>query len=150
MPNYTKWDHEKRSPYETWKKMGKSGLTGLRVQEKYSGSSADCVTTGIAALEVGKGDFNAAYAVMLNGLISEIIEGHSSDEIKEKWLMPLAKGDCLLGIAITEPNAGSDAANLKTKAEKEGNAYICKDVRLVIRESIFLFDRRWINMYHLS
>lgn len=124
LPHYTKWDREQKFPYEIWSKMGGLGLTGLRVQEKYNGSSANCVTTGIAALEVGKGDFNAAYAVMLNGLISEILEEHASEEIKEEWLKPMALGECLLGIAITEPGAGSDAANLQTKAVKDGNSYL--------------------------
>src|SRR5699024_9923898 len=79
---------------------------------------------GIAAEEIGKGDFNASYAVILNGLISEVLQEHASESIKTEWLKSMAMGNCLLGIAITEPNAGSDAANLQTKAVKDGNTYI--------------------------
>lgn len=124
LPNYMKWDREEKFPYDIWRKMGDLGLTGLRVHEEYNGSSANCITTGIAAEEIGKGDFNAAYAVLLNGLISEILQEHASEQIKEEWLKPMASGNCLLGIAITEPDAGSDAANLQTKAVKDGDTYI--------------------------
>ncbi|PWA11840.1 cyclohexanecarboxyl-CoA dehydrogenase [Pueribacillus theae] len=124
LPNYMKWDREEKFPFDIWGKLGTLGVTGLRVHEQYNGSSASCITTGIAAEEIGKGDFNAAYAVILNGLIGEILQEFASERIKEEWLKPMASGNCLLGIAITEPGAGSDAANLQTKAAKDGNSYI--------------------------
>jgi len=124
LPNYTKWDREKTFPFETWKKMGQLGLTGLRVHSEYGGIGADCITTGIAAEEVGKGDFNAAYAVMLNGLIGEILQAHAAEDVKKTWLQPMAEGNRLLAIAITEPGAGSDAARIKTRAVRKGDEYV--------------------------
>ncbi|OUM91136.1 MAG: cyclohexanecarboxyl-CoA dehydrogenase [Bacillus thermozeamaize] len=124
LPNYTKWDREKTFPLETWKKMGQLGLTGLRVHSEYGGIGADCITTGIAAEEVGKGDFNAAYAVMLNGLIGEILQAHATEHVKKTWLQPMAEGNRLLAIAITEPGAGSDAARIKTRAVRKGDEYV--------------------------
>jgi cyclohexanecarboxyl-CoA dehydrogenase len=124
LPFYTRWDREKTFPRETWRKMGKLGLTGMRVSAEYGGSEVDCVTSGIAAEEVGKGDFNAGYAVMLNALIGEILEQHGSSAIKQKWLKPFATGELLMGIAVTEPEAGSDAAAMKTKAVRDGDGYV--------------------------
>lgn len=124
LPNYTKWDRENTFPFETWKKMGQLGLTGLRVHPEYGGIGADCITTGIAAEEVGKGDFNAAYAVMLNGLIGEILQAHAAADVKKTWLQPMAEGNRLLAIAITEPGAGSDAARIKTRAVRQGDEYV--------------------------
>lgn len=124
LPHYTQWDRTKTFPYELWKKMGKLGLTGMRVPSDYGGMGVDCVTTGIAAEEIGKGDFNAAYAVMLNGLIGEILQAHATEAVKTTWLRSMAEGTCLLAIALTEPGAGSDAAKIQTRAVRRGDEYV--------------------------
>ncbi|KKB34179.1 acyl-CoA dehydrogenase family protein [Bacillus thermotolerans] len=124
LPNYTKWDSEGEFPRHLWKRLGELGVNGLRVPEKYGGSGADCVTTGIAAEEVGRGDFNLTYAVMLNGLISDIINNHAADSLKQKWLPQIASGDKVVGIALTEPAAGTDAAGIRSTAVRKGDRYI--------------------------
>ena len=97
---------------------------GSRILEEYGGSGADCVTTGIAAEEIGRGDFNLTYAVMLNALIGEIINKHAKEELKQEWLPKIASGDRIVGIAITEPSAGTDAGGIKTMAVRKGDAYV--------------------------
>jgi cyclohexanecarboxyl-CoA dehydrogenase len=124
LPNYTKWDREGITPRHLWKKLGELGVNGLRIPAAYNGSGADCVTTGIAAEEIGRGDFNLTYSVMLNSLIGEIINNHASDALKEKWLPQIASGESIIGIAITEPAAGTDAGGIKATAEKQGDVYI--------------------------
>ncbi|MBM7633422.1 acyl-CoA dehydrogenase family protein [Geomicrobium sediminis] len=124
LPSYTKWDKEKKLPRHLWKRLGDVGITGLRVPEQFGGSAADCVTTGIAAEEIGRGDFNLTYAVMLNALIGEIIATHASEELKEEFLPALASGEQIFGIAITEPDAGTDAAGIKTSAVDDGDVYV--------------------------
>lgn len=124
LPAYTKSDREKRFSDGLWREMAQLGITGLRMKAAYGGSEADCVTAGIAAEEIGRGDFNAAYAVVLNGLIGEILQQHASEELKADWLKRLATGDLLLGIAVTEPEAGSDISGIKTKAVRAGNEYV--------------------------
>ncbi|HET7579495.1 MAG TPA: acyl-CoA dehydrogenase family protein [Bacillales bacterium] len=123
LPHYTKWDREQQFPAQLWKEMGQLGITGLRVKVEDGGSEADCITAGIAAEEVGRGDFNAAYAVMLNGLIGEILQHHASEQLRNTWLRPMAEGKAVLGIAVTEPGAGSDVSGIQTKAVKHGNEY---------------------------
>lgn len=124
LPNYMRWDREAKFPRELWRKMGELGLTGLRVPVNYDGSGADCITAGIAAEEIGRGDFNLTYAVMLNSLIGEILTQHASEDLKREWLPPMARGEKVIGIAITEPGAGSDAAALRTRAERRGEFYV--------------------------
>ena len=116
LPNYMKWDREGITPRHLWPKMGELGITGLRIPEAYGGVGADCVTTGIAAEELGKGDFNLTYAVMLNGLIGEILTQHASESLKQQWLPQIASGHKIVGIAITEPSAGTDAGGIKSTA----------------------------------
>lgn len=124
LPNYMKWDREEKLPRHVWKKLGELGITGLRIPERYGGSEADCVTTGIAAEEIGRGDFNLTYAVMMNALIGEIMNRHASEELKKEWLPPLAKGEKIIGIALTEPAAGTDAAGIQASAVYQNGEYI--------------------------
>ena len=124
LPHYTKWDREEVTPRHLWKKLGELGVNGLRIPIEYGGSGADCVTTGIAAEEIGRGDFNLTYAVMLNALIGEIITNHAREELKNEWLPKIASGEKIVGIAITEPSAGTDAGGIKTTAVHNGNVYV--------------------------
>ncbi|MFC3041832.1 acyl-CoA dehydrogenase family protein [Virgibacillus xinjiangensis] len=124
LPNYTKWDREGITPAHLWRKLGELGVNGLRIPVEYGGSGADCVTTGIAAEEIGRGDFNLTYAVMLNGLIGEIITNHADEHLKKEWLPEIAAGNKILGIAITEPDAGTDAGGIKSTAVRDGDNYI--------------------------
>ena len=124
LPNYTKWDKEGITPRHLWRKLGDLGVNGLRIPVEYGGSGADCVTTGIAAEEIGRGDFNLTYAVMLNSLIGEIINNHAGEELKQEWLPQIASGDKIVGIAITEPAAGTDAAGIRATAVHKGDVYV--------------------------
>lgn len=124
LPNYTKWDREGVTPRHLWKQLGDLGVNGLRIPEEYGGSGADCVTTGIAAEEIGRGDFNLTYAVMLNALIGEILSKHASEAIKKEWLPQIASGDKIVGIAITEPSAGTDAGGIQSTAKLAGDVYV--------------------------
>ncbi|MGW9100409.1 acyl-CoA dehydrogenase family protein [Priestia megaterium] len=124
LPNYTNWDRTGIMPKHLWKKLGEIGVNGLRIPIEYGGSGADCVTTGIAAEEIGRGDFNLTYAVMLNALTAEIINNHAREELKQEWLPKISNGEKIVGIAITEPDAGTDASGIKTTAVRKGNRYI--------------------------
>ncbi|MGV3489550.1 MAG: acyl-CoA dehydrogenase family protein [Tuberibacillus sp.] len=124
LPNYARWDRQATLPRSLWKKLAELGVNGLRIPEKYGGSEADCITTGIAAFELAKGDFNLTYSVMLNALISEIISGHASEYLKNKWLPLIASGEKVVGIALTEPGAGTDAAGIKTTAIRKKDGFV--------------------------
>ncbi|WP_249870396.1 acyl-CoA dehydrogenase family protein [Oceanobacillus saliphilus] len=124
LPNYTKWDREMVTPKHLWRKLGDLGVNGLRIPIEYGGSGADCVTTGIAAEEIGRGDFNLTYAVMLNSLIGEIINNHAREELKQEWLPQIASGEKIVGIAITEPAAGTDAGGIQSTAIRKGDVYV--------------------------
>lgn len=124
LPHYTKWDREGITPRHLWKRLGDLGVNGLRIPEEYGGSGADCVTTGIAAEEIGRGDFNLTYAVMLNALIGEIIAKHGSADLKGEWLPQIASGDKIVGIAITEPSAGTDAGGIQSTAKLDRDYYV--------------------------
>lgn len=124
LPTYMEIERKNEFPYDLWKKMGELGLTGLRIPEQYGGTGADCVTVGIAAEEISRGNFTMTAAVSSNALIGEILTRNAPEAMKQKWLPPFASGDKIIGIALTEPGSGSDAAGLKTRAVKKGDSYV--------------------------
>lgn len=124
LPKYGYWDQKEEFPYEQWGKMAKLDLLGLRVSERYGGQEADCVTAGLIAEEVARGDFNCAYGVLMTCLVGDILEKFATEEVRKKWLTQMAKGKKIICIALTEPHAGSDAAALKTRAVRKGDGYV--------------------------
>ena len=121
LPKYQYWDEHVEFPREMWLKMGQLGLTGLRIPEEYGGSEASYVVNGRVTEEIAKGDFNCCYAVQLTGLVAEILVKYATDEIKQDWLPRIAQGSVVVGLCLTEPHAGSDAANIKVSATKSAD-----------------------------
>jgi len=124
-PQYAHWDRSGEFPRELWRKMGEIGITGISISEEYGGQGADCVTAGIAAEEVARGDFNCGYALIENCLNGEILR-HAQSHVKQTWLGGMASGERILAIAVTEPRGGSDAAGMQTQARQEGDDYILR------------------------
>jgi cyclohexanecarboxyl-CoA dehydrogenase len=104
--------------------MGELGLLGLRVPAAYGGQESDFVTFGIAMEEIGRGDFSCTYGIQLAGLAGEILGRSATEEIRTRWLPPTARGEAVVALALTEPGAGSDAANLACRAERQADHYV--------------------------
>jgi cyclohexanecarboxyl-CoA dehydrogenase len=122
-PQYAHWDRTAEFPAEQWRKMGQIGLTGICLPEAYGGQQADCVTVGIAAEEISRGDFNCGYALIENCLNGAILQ-HASESTKAAWLPGMARGDHVVAVAVTEARGGSDAASMQTRAVQRGDEYI--------------------------
>jgi len=123
-PHSARWDRTGEFPWEAWRRMGELGLLGLRIPAAYGGQEADFLTFGIAMEEIGRGDFSCTYGIQLAGLAGEILGRSGSDAIKTRWLPPTASGLAVVALALTEPGAGSDAANLACRAERDGDGYV--------------------------
>ena len=123
-PRSAHWDRTGEFPWEAWRRMGELGLLGLRVPEAYGGQAADFLTFGIAMEEIGRGDFSCTYGIQLAALAGEILGRSGTEEIKTRWLPPTASGQAVVALALTEPGAGSDAANLACRAERDGDGYV--------------------------
>jgi cyclohexanecarboxyl-CoA dehydrogenase len=122
-PKYALWDRTGEFPAEQWRKMGQLGITGLCIPDAYGGQEADCVTAGIAAEEIARGDFNCGYALIENCLNGEILR-HAHEGMKAKWLPGMARGEHIMAIAVTEARGGSDAAGMQTRATRHGDEYV--------------------------
>jgi cyclohexanecarboxyl-CoA dehydrogenase len=123
-PRSARWDRTGEFPGDAWRQMGELGLLGLRTPALFGGQEADLLTFGIAMEEVARGDFSCTYGIQLAGLAGEIIGRNGTDDIRARWLPGNARGELVIALALTEPGAGSDAANLACRAERDGDEYV--------------------------
>ena len=124
LPNYTRWDREREFPRGIWKRLSELGVTGMLVNEEYGGAGGDFVTMGIAAEEIGKADFNAAYTTIIGGIVGIFLQEFAQGPVRDTYLPRLAQGDYIIGVGLTEPGGGSDAAAMTTVAKREGDEYV--------------------------
>jgi cyclohexanecarboxyl-CoA dehydrogenase len=123
-PRSAAWDRGGDFPWDIWRRMGELGLLGLRTPAAHGGQEADYLTFGIAMEEIARGDFGCTYGIQLAGLAGEILGRNAGEELKQRWLPPTARGETVIALALTEPGAGSDAANLACRAERDDNGYL--------------------------
>jgi len=123
-PHSAQWDRDHVFPAEAWRQMGALGLLGLRVPVALGGQDTDLVTVGLVMEEIARGDFSCTYGIQLSTLAGEIIGKRGDAALRERWLPPMTRGDAVIALALTEPGAGSDAARLTMRAEREGSDYL--------------------------
>ncbi|HXF57314.1 MAG TPA: acyl-CoA dehydrogenase family protein [Actinomycetota bacterium] len=132
-PNAQRWWDEERCPTEVLRKMGELGLMGLLVPERYGG--AGCSTVGFVAAmeEVGRADQSVAAAWQAHLTIGSLPLLHFGTEAqKERWLVPLARGEALGAFGLTEPEAGSDASAVRTRARRVGDGWVLDGRKMFI------------------
>lgn len=123
-PRSGHWDKSGEFPWDAWRKMGELGLLGLRAPAELGGGAADLVTTGVAVEEIARGDFGATYGIQLAAFAAEIVGENGVEEIRHRWIPPTTRGETVIALALTEPGAGSDAAQLACRAERTGDDYV--------------------------
>ncbi len=125
LPTTIQRDINSEFPSEILKKMGELGFLGMMVSSEWGGSELDVVSYVLAIEEFAKVDASVAVvASVQNSLVCWILETYGSDFLKENYLRPLAEGKYLGAYCLSEPEAGSDARQQNTIAEKDGNDWI--------------------------
>ena len=125
LPHAADWDRDSEFPREQLSEMGEIGLFGLFVPPEWGGSGADYLSFALAIEEVAAGD--GALSTILsvnNSVVCGVLLSCGSEFHKQTFLRPLASGEKLGCFCLTEPQAGSDAAALSTRAEKRGEDYV--------------------------
>jgi len=124
LPNIRENDREARFDRELARKLGQIGFLGAPVAEEYGGRGLDYVSYGLIAEEIGRADSSARTVVSVcTSLVAGPIEKWGTEEQKMKWLPRLCSGEGLGCFGLTEPDTGSDAANLRTRAKKTENGW---------------------------
>lgn len=124
-PYSAEWDKKHHFPLDVIAEMGELGLMGMLVPEVWGGSDTGYVAYAAAIEAIASAD-GACSTVMSvhNSVVCMPILNYGNDQQKHQFLIPLAQGKTLGAFALTEPQAGTDASNLKTKAVKDGDDYI--------------------------
>ena len=126
-------DEQGEFPHDLIKQMGKLGLMGLPFPEKYGGSGADSISYALTVEEIAAA--SGSVALIYNAHVSlgaTPINMFGTEAQKQKWLVPLATGESLGAFALTEPQAGSDAAAMRTTALKRDNEWVLNGQKMWI------------------
>lgn len=125
MPYIQEWDRKGEFDPKLFQRMSELGFMGICIPEKYGGSGMDYNSLAILCEELERGDTAIRTAVSVHiGLNSLTILQWGTEEQKQKYLVPMAKGEKIGAFGLTEPGAGSDVANIQTRAVKDGDYYI--------------------------
>jgi len=122
-PTYLADEAEGRLRPELVSRMAALGLPGMRVPASLGGSDADFVSIGIAHEEVGRAHFGAGYLILIPVLVSEIVRSAATEEQQARFLPRIASGEAIPALCLTEPEHGSDAAQLEARAERNGDGW---------------------------
>ena len=134
-PHVDAWEAARTFPaHELFPKLGAVGLLGLEYEEAYGGMGADHSFTVVAGEEMGRiscGGIPMAMAVQMS-MATPALARYGSDELKEKYLAPSIRGELVASIAVTEPDAGSDVAGIRTRAVRDGDEWVINGSKLYI------------------
>ncbi len=123
-PGAARIDQTGEFPRDVFAQAGQLGLAGVAVPTEHGGSGMDTVSYSIVIEEISRVCANTGVILSVNNsLVCDPVEKFGNDDQKRRFLVPLARGEKLGCFALTEPDAGSDAANQKTRAVREGDVY---------------------------
>ena len=124
-PFAEQWDREHRFPSEAIEEMAQLGLFGMLVPEQWGGSDTGYVAYAMALEEIAAGDGACSTIMSVHNSVGCVpILKFGNEQQKQQFLVPLASGAMLGAFALTEPQAGSDASSLKTRARRDGDHYV--------------------------
>jgi alkylation response protein AidB-like acyl-CoA dehydrogenase len=132
-PHVREWDEAQHFPAELVPKLAALGLMGVQIPEEYGGAGMGAVDYCVCIEELARVDPSVALSVAAhNGLGPAHIAMFGTDAQKQRWLVPLARGEQLGAWALTEPNAGSDAGSTRTTAVRDGDAWVINGAKTFI------------------
>jgi butyryl-CoA dehydrogenase len=130
VPHADAIDERGEFPREPFKRIGAQGWLGLRYPERYGGADADMVTYCLFAEELARGSLSVAATAAMQSLMGTyFVYKYGSEALRARYLTPALRGDLVATFALTEPNAGSDVANITTRAERRGDRWVLRGTK---------------------
>ncbi|HKW41143.1 MAG TPA: acyl-CoA dehydrogenase family protein [Gemmatimonadales bacterium] len=124
-PFAAEWDRTGHFPRDVIDELGRLGFLGMCTPEEYDGMGLDTVTYLLALEEIAAGDASLAVSVSIhNAIPTTMLARHGSPAQRDRWLRPMARGELLAGFSLSEPESGSDAAALATRAVRDGAGWV--------------------------
>ncbi|MGW5152384.1 acyl-CoA dehydrogenase family protein [Rhodococcus koreensis] len=141
VPNIRDWDRDESVDTEIVRRLGELGFLGLTIDEQYGGTEVDMLSYALVCEELGRGDSSVRGIVSVSlGLVSKTIAHYGTEDQKRHWLPQLTSGDALGCFALTEPDSGSDAGSLRTRAKRDGDDWILNG------EKMFITNGTWAKV----
>jgi alkylation response protein AidB-like acyl-CoA dehydrogenase len=136
IPFVDQWEAERIVPKSVWQKMGQQGFLCMDVAPEYGGMGGDFLYSYIAAEELTKTSFTGLTASLHSDIVVPYINAFGSEDLKKKYLPGCVTGDIVTAVAMTEPDAGSDLAGMKTIAVEEDNEVVIDGSKTFISNGI--------------
>ncbi len=138
IPNASAWERDGETPRTVIKRMGELGMLGMRFPERYGGADADTLASVVFAEELGRSTYGGFTITILTqtDTASPPIAAVGTPEQKERYLPAIIRGDCLVAIAMTEPDVGSDIASLRTRALPDGDGWVLNGAKTFITNGV--------------
>ena len=125
LPKYLARDREQRFDRTLMRQMGELGLLGVDLPEAYGGLGLGTLASGMIGEALAYGDFNfGAYVCSTVSVLGRILVDNAAPELAREWLPGIIRGETIVGLGLTEPSGGSDAASLRTRAVRKGDRYL--------------------------
>jgi alkylation response protein AidB-like acyl-CoA dehydrogenase len=132
-PHAAQWDRREAVDRDIVGKLGRLGFLGLTVDEELGGSGGDHLTYCLVLEELGRGDSSVRGLISVSlGLVAKAIAAHGTPEQIAEWLPGLCAGELLGCFALTEPDSGSDAGSLRTRAARDGDGWVLTGSKMFI------------------
>lgn len=125
-PFVAQWDRDHVFPRELYRKLTTAGIMGILVPEEFGGAGADYLSYALAIEELARVDAGTAVTVSVHSMICSAIGKLGTQRQKERWLPVLASGNAIAGFALTESDAGSDAAAIRSTASRTAGGYVIR------------------------
>jgi len=123
-------DESGEFPTKLFARLGELGYLGLRYPEEYGGAGSDMATYCLFAEELARGSLSLAAAAAMQSLMgTHFIYEYGSEDLRRRYLVPALRGEVVATFALTEPDAGSDVANITTRAERRGDRYVLRGAK---------------------
>jgi len=124
------WDRTRTFPRPVIDELGRLGFLGMTVPERHEGMGIDTVTYLLALEEIAAADASIAVSISIqNAIPATMLVRHGSPAQQERWLKPLARGELLVGFALSEPDAGSDPAGMRAQAVRDGEGWVLNGMK---------------------
>jgi len=129
LPEYQARERSGRIDPELRRELGSQGLIAPEIPVEYGGRGLDRVTAGAVTEEIGRGDINVAYLQVVGSLVGQILAGNARPDVAQKWVPKICSGEEIVGIGLTEPQAGSDAGMPQLTAVRDGSDFVLTGVK---------------------
>jgi acyl-CoA dehydrogenase len=138
VPKAHAWEEAGMVPRELLRTMGELGYLGVRYPEAYGGSGLDTVYSAILAEELGRSTFGgfAVTVTVHTDMASPHLANFGTPAQLERWLKPIIRGEKVCAVAVTEPDAGSDVAGLRTRAVRDGDHWVIDGSKMFITNGV--------------